>query len=488
MSTFSFESKAKKNLLIAIAIGALLFFIGLFTQGGNHNGGHDTHGEAVHAESHDKGAHTEASADDHGVEHVAAMDVAEDLATNSLTDSATANTGSSVSDYQYKDVSADIDSTIQNLGDRSHYLHEEANLNAKIVANVYSIFLFFLYIGIAALFVLSAATLALGGWHIQIQKIFLAIAATIPVSILGMVIIYLTNMHTLFHWTHEELFVKGTPLFDELLYGKRDWLNITSFAIRAVIFFGITLSLLYFWWKNLNEQDTNPSMKLYDKSRAISGAAILLISMGVNPFGTWDWAMSIQPHWYSTLYAWYLMASGAVSMFSLTMLLIIYLKKRNNLALVNESHRHDVGKFMFAISVFWTYLFFSQFMLIWYANIPEETMYFDRREAGYFIMFWGSFIVCFILPFFILMRRGSKRNSVTTQVMAYIIIFGHWLDFFLVVSPELVPTGGFGFLSIGAMVLLGSAYLYVIFTALGKFKDLESSTHPFYSENIIHQI
>ena len=236
MSTFSFESKAKKNLLIAIAIGALLFFIGLFTQGGNHNGGHDVHGEAVHAESHDKGAHTEASAEDHGVEHVAAMDVAEDLATNSLTDSATANTGSSVSDYQYKDVSADIDSTIQNLGDRSHYLHEEANLNAKIVANVYSIFLFFLYIGIAALFVLSAATLALGGWHIQIQKIFLAIAATIPVSSLGMVIIYLTKMQTLFHWTHEELFVKGTPLFDELLYGKRDWLNITSFAIRAVIF------------------------------------------------------------------------------------------------------------------------------------------------------------------------------------------------------------------------------------------------------------
>ena len=292
--------------------------------------------------------------------------------------------------------------------------------------------------------------------------------------------------HILIHGT-KGIDVTGFSM-DELLYGKRDWLNITSFAIRAVIFFGITLSLLYFWWKNLNEQDTNPSMKLYDKSRAISGAAILLISMGVNPFGTWDWAMSIQPHWYSTLYAWYLMASGAVSMFSLTMLLIIYLKKRNNLALVNESHRHDVGKFMFAISVFWTYLFFSQFMLIWYANIPEETMYFDRREAGYFIMFWGSFIVCFILPFFILMRRGSKRNSVTTQVMAYIIIFGHWLDFFLVVSPELVPTGGFGFLSIGAMILLGSVYMYVIFTALGKFKDLESSTHPFYSENIIHQI
>ena len=175
-------------------------------------------------------------------------------------------------------------------------------------------------------------------------------------------------------------------------------------------------------------------------------------------------------------------------MLSIVIILIHFLKSKGYLPNVNVNHEHDVSKLMFAISVFWMYTFFSQYMLIWYANIPEETMYFDRREAGYFIMFWGSFIVCFILPFFILMRRGSKRNSVTTQVMAYISIFGHWLDFFLVVSPELVPTGGFGFLSIGAMVLLGSAYLYVIFTALGKFKDLESSTHPFYSENIIHQI
>lgn len=487
MSTFSFESKAKKNLLIAMAIGILLFCIGIFTQGGN-SSVHEEHGgnqEETHqtvSEPHGEVANNSS------VKHTDnAMDVAQDIAINSISDS-TNSKAENVAVYQYKDVSAEIDSSIQNLGDHSHYLHEQASLKQKIVANVYSILLFFLYIGIAAMFVLAAATLALGGWHIQIQKILLAIASTIPISILGMVIFYLTNMHTLFHWTHEELYEVGGPMFDALLNSKRDYLNIPSFAIRCVIFFGITLGLLYAWWKNLNEQDTNPTMKLYDKSRAIAGASILLIAMGVNPFGTWDWAMSIQPHWYSTLYAWYLMSSGAVSMFSLTMLLIIYLKNKGNLPLVNENQRHDVGIFMFAISVFWTYLFFSQFMLIWYANIPEETVYFDKREAGYFLMFWGSFVVCFLLPFFILMRRGSKRNSITTQVMAFIIIFGHWIDFFLVVSPELVPTGGFGFLSIGAMVFLGSLYMFIIFKSLGKFKDLESSTHPFYSENIIHQI
>ncbi|MBX7225417.1 MAG: hypothetical protein K1X55_05260 [Chitinophagales bacterium] len=482
MSTFSFEAKTKKNLAITIVVGLILFGLGLIFQGSKHDTHHENeHGETMKTEEVSKHA-TTTVASTHS-------ESVTDSAVHTDTSHAVALAAASVNTYEYKDVSAEIDEELQSLGDRSHYAHHKVGtLKDKIITNLYAVVLFFLYIGLAAMFVLAATTLALGGWQIQMQKIFLAIASTIPVSIIIMVVLFATNMHTIFEWSHAELYDPASPHYDALLFSKHDYLNVKGFWIRSIIFFSISLGLLYFWWKNLNSMDVNPSIRLYNTSRGIAGATILLVAMGVNPFGTWDWAMSIQPHWYSTLYAWYLMASGAVSMFSLTMLLIIFLKKKGNLPGVNENHRHDIGKFMFAISVFWTYLFFSQFMLQWYANIPEETIYFDKREAGYFILFWGSFVLCFLVPFFTLMKRASKRSIVATSVMAFVIILAHYFDFFLVVVPEVVPEGGFGFLGLGFLVALAGVYMFWIFNSLTKFKDLESSTHPLYRESIKHQI
>src|SRR4029079_654612 len=154
----------------------------------------------------------------------------------------------------------------------------------------------------------------------------------------------------------------------------------------------------------------------------------------------WLWLMSINAHWFSTMYSWYNFGSSFVAGGALITLFVIYLKNKGYLELTNEEHLHDLGKFQFAFSIFWTYLWFSQFMLIWYANIPEETVYFQQRFHGvYAPIFWLNLIINFVAPLLIYMRRSSKRNYTLVAFMSALILFGHGLDFYQMVFPSLYP-------------------------------------------------
>ena len=206
----------------------------------------------------------------------------------------------------------------------------------------------------------------------------------------------------------------------------------------------------------------------------------------------WLWLMSIDAHWYSTMYSWYTFASTFVSGMSLIALFIIYLKNRGQLEYVTDEHLHDIGKFMFAFSVFWTYLWFSQYMLIWYSNQPEETKYFIERigtaeKAGPFKgIFFFNVIVNFLCPLLILMKKGSKRNWTVVTFMAVLIILGHWIDFYQMVMPgtlhekaELMPFE-FGIACLFIGIIMWGAGQY-----LGKH-SLLAKNHPFLKESMIH--
>src|SRR5690554_1263053 len=368
-------------------------------------------------------------------------------------------------------------------------LNGDVPLKILIVSNLYTVALYALWIGITALFFLSACTLALGAWHVQIQKVILSIAGVIPYAIGLMAVIFLFFSKDLFMWMHSDVFDLESANYDALVATKEAYLNPVRFWVTTVILFAVTYVLNHVWNKNINSMDDNPSILIFDKSRAIAAVTIVIVAMGVNTFGTWDWAMSIQPHWYSTMYSWYLMASAAVGMLSILFILLAYLKKNDYLPNVNENHRHDVSKYIFAISVFWTYVWFAQFMLIWYANIPEETLYFSIRIGSYPVMFYLALVINFILPFLVLMKRNSKRMVVPGLVISALLIIGHWMDFFSMIVPQLLPNGGgMGLISVGLFVIIASAYGYITLTTLSKYKDLESSTHPYYKESYNHQI
>lgn len=478
MNTYIFAPQAKSFLIKGFLVGLVLFIIGIACKwnAGSEEHGHDDHHAANAVKTELLLAEAETTVPAADSEAVAVTAVAEDT---HATEAHTADA------HPVADAHAGEDHDDH----AAHAEHHGPTLRTHIIGNVYAVILFAFWVGVAALFFLSGSTLALGGWQIQIQKIVLAIAGTLPFSIILLAVFFALFNHDLFHWTHESLYIQGADTYDKILDSKHDYLNMTRFWIFAVLLFGLTLGLYYLWKKNLNEMDENPSVKLFDKSRGIAAASIVIIAMVINTFGSWDWAMSVQPHWYSTMFSWYLMASAAVTMFSILFLIIIYLKRNSYLPRVNENHRHDVAKFMFAISVFWTYVWFSQFMLIWYANIPEETLYFTKRMEGYPVLFYLTIVINFIIPFLTLIKRDAKRNIAPVVAMALFIIVGHWLDFFSMIVPELIPDGsGFSLIGVGAFVAVSSIFAYITLSTLSKFKDLESSTHPYIKESYHHQI
>ncbi|HQV79149.1 MAG TPA: hypothetical protein PLJ42_10725 [Chitinophagales bacterium] len=436
MNTYVFDSSTKKNIFITLGIGVLMLILGvLFFDSGSHEK------EASHSATH-----TAVTTDKH---------------TTADEHTATADHG-----------------------------HAAPTVKTSLIANTHNVLYFFFYIALASIFFLAATNIAWGGWQIQIQKIALAMSVPIVLFIILLFVVFGLFNHDIFHWTHESLYAKGTATFDEILNTKSDFLNMKTFWGFSVVIAILCVFMVMKFWNVLTKMDVNPTRKLFSSSRVIAAVSIVVISFLINTFATWLWSMSIQPHWYSTMFTWNTMAGACVTMLSILLLFMHYLKSKGYLPNVNQNHEHDVAKLMFAISIFWCYTWFSQYMLIWYANIPEETEYFRLRRNmdNYGILFHASFVFNFVLPFFILLTRNSKRSTKITIVTAIIIILGQYAAFFIMNCPPLLPKNGFGLISLGLLLIFGSIFTYVTLVMLAKVKDLSSSTHPYFKESYNHHI
>jgi hypothetical protein len=478
MNTFTFTGKAKLNLLIVMIVGLALIGLGAITRGG----GHDAHGDEHGAETHGQTEH---------VDHETHALAEEGEATDALIDEMehmvdTLHDETHAVEVAHDDAHAAAGHAVDAHGDDhggGHHGAAEPSSTKKIVmTNFWAMIMLLFWMGMAGLFLLAALTVGWAGWHIMIQKITMAIMSVIPVMMILGVIVFILGKHEIFIWS-----VKEKIEADPLMITKQAFLNVKTFAILSAVWCGIILTLLTLWWKKLHNQDVDPDLKHFRSARTLAAISIIFVAV-INAFGCWHWMMSIEPNWYSTLYAWYTMASGASVMFAVTILTMIYLKSKGYLPHVGDSHYHDVAKFMFAVSVFWTYLWFSQYMLIWYGNIPEETVYFAERIKNYPVLFYGAFVINFILPFFVLLKRDAKRNKGVLMFACVMIILGHWFDFFNMIVVPNVPVGGMGLISVGSLILFFGIAGFVMLTALSKFKSLDSREHPYYQESLKHHI
>lgn len=353
--------------------------------------------------------------------------------------------------------------------------------------------LFFLLITNASMFFICATTLAWGGWQTVFRRVPEAISTLVPIfgSIAFVVLMYIVfgmGSHThIYHWLDRDAVAK-----DEILNGKSGFLNPVFFLVWTVLAIGLW-SLLGWRMRKLSEEaDREPLLGEKGKSyiwRNTVTASLFIVWFALTVGSTipWLWMMSIDAHWYSTMYSWYTFASSFVSGLSLIALWVIYLKNKGYLEYTNEEHLQDIGKFMFAFSIFWTYLWFSQYMLIWYANIPEETIYFKHRVQGpYKGIFFLNIIINFVCPLLILMKRSAKRNYTLMTFMAVLIIFGHWIDFYQMVmgsvSREHVTLG---WLDFGIAALFVGLLIFFVSKALAK-RPLIAKYNPFLKESIIH--
>lgn len=368
----------------------------------------------------------------------------------------------------------------------------------RLYANIWINNVFFAGISIIGVAFFAIQYAAQAGWSVGLKRIAFSFGSWLPIAGVLMLVSFFVMGHDIFHWTHHSLYDPASAEFDSIINGKKafffwpleDHPSVPVFFLaRMVIFFGIW----YFLFNKLRtlalKEDIEGGTDRWYQMRKWS-AIFLVIFAVTSSIASWDWIMSIDTHWFSTMFGWYVFASWWVSGLSLTALIAVLLKDKGYLKVVNANHIHDIGKFMFAFSIFWTYVWFSQFLLIYYANIPEETIYFVERWLNdhYSSLFFLNLLLNFCLPFLVLMTRDAKRHSRFIKVIAPIIILGHWLDFYLMVTPgTLRENGGFGFLELGIMFIYAGSFAFVILRQLSKM-PLFGKNHPMLQESLHHHI
>jgi len=364
----------------------------------------------------------------------------------------------------------------------SHAEHIFHSLHNRPWAAIYVAAFFFFMIALGTLAFYAIQRAAQAGWSPVLFRVMEAITYyVLPGGLIVLAIAMLGGEH-LFVWMKEGVTEVGHENYDALVTGKSGWLNKTGFIIRGLIFLGGWSLYRYFSRKFSLAQDNASDKSNFKKNFRIS-AGFLVFYIYTESMMSWDWIMSVDPHWFSTLFGWYVFASMFVSGITVIALMTIFLKAKGYLAFVNDSHLHDLAKFMFGISIFWTYLWFSQFMLIWYSNIPEEVTYFVSRIEDYKLPFFGMLALNFIFPFLILMNSDFKRVNWFVVMAGIIILFGHYIDVFNMIMPATVGDQWFiGAPEIGAILFFAGLFLLIVFTSLSK-APLLAKGNPFIKES-----
>lgn len=367
----------------------------------------------------------------------------------------------------------------------------------RLYANIWINNVYFVGIAVIGVFFFAIQYAAQAGWSAPLIRVMISLGYWLPIGAVIMIASWFVVNHDVFHWTHSYLFDKNDPQYDKIIDGKGGFFFWPLdkgtfplfFVIRMVVFFAVWV-FFFNKLRNLSyNEDSIGGNTTWYKLRTWS--ALFLVFFAVSSsISAWDWIMSIDTHWFSTMFGWYVFASWFVAGLSAITLITIYLKDKGYLEMVNENHIHDLGKFVFAFSIFWTYIWFSQFLLIYYANIPEESVYFvERLQSDVYSPFiFVNLILNFFLPFLVLMTRDSKRHTIFLKVVCTIIILGHWFDFFLMVQPgTLGHNGGFGLMEIGMLLVYASAVAWVVMSNLAKH-NLVAKNHPMLEESYHHHI
>jgi hypothetical protein len=302
------------------------------------------------------------------------------------------------------------------------------------------IYLFLVSIGVGSLALVALEYLVGATWSTPFRRITENLAALTPVLII-LVIPLFFGLHDLYHWTHTEVVET-----DAVLTSKEPYLNVQFFAIRAAFCLFLWFIFYFFITGNSRKQDVDGDVKYTKRNVTLSTifAPIFVVTLTIAAI---DWAMSLEPHWFSTMFGVYYFAGTIVAAFAATTITSIYLKDGGYLTKeIKEKHFYSLGTLMFGFNVFWAYIAFSQFLLIWYADLPEETFWLMHRwEGSWKFVSLLLLFFHFIIPFLILVGRNAKTNTKLLKVMAPWMLLAHALDLYWLIFPTLFKgNAGFG--------------------------------------------
>ena len=344
-------------------------------------------------------------------------------------------------------------------------------------------FVYWTSLSIGATFFVMLQRLTQAEWSVVVRRI----AETVMTNFWILAILFipiLFGLHSLYEWTHLE---NPEVANDPLLKGKSGFLNQKFFMIRAVIYIAVWCFLSWKLYSYSIKQDQNGDPQETRRAAKLSAPGVPLLILTAS-FAAIDWLMSLQPHWYSTMWGVYYFAGGGITFMALLIVLCVWLRSNGQLNdVITVEHYHDMGKLLFAFNVFWTYIAFSQYFLIWYANLPEETIFFVARKAGDWRgISWLILFGHFIIPFLALVSRYAKRHPIILPVMSCWMLFIHAVDHFWIVMPTRNPTTvawGSLWMNIATLAAIGGTCFYFFVVRLSQH-SLVPSRDPFLAESL----
>jgi hypothetical protein len=355
----------------------------------------------------------------------------------------------------------------------------------RMWANLWLCAVYFTGISVIGVFFLAVNYVGWAGWSAMIKRVPEAFGYFLPIGFAVLFVVFLASGDQIFAWKGEH------AAHDPILVGKSGYLNVPFYLIRMGIYFAAWFGLFMFLRSLSLKEDKVDNLKNYLANptyynKMVYFSAVFLFFFAItSSMAAWDWTMSIDAHWFSTMWGWYNFASWFVAGLATINLAVLFMKDSGYFKLVNRHHFHDLGKFMFAFSIFWTYITFCQFLLIYYAHLPEEAIYYDPRLFGTFRpLFFLNFFINFIFPFLALMAMNAKRSPMIMKVIAGAILFGHYIDFYLMIMPGAVGDhAGFGLVELGSVMTFASIFIYTVAYGLSKAPVI-AKNHPFLKESV----
>lgn len=331
---------------------------------------------------------------------------------------------------------------------------------------------YFIGISLGALFFLVIQYISQARWVIIISSVIESIASFIPYGGIFIFLIFLLNVggfYHMFHWMNPLLSENGSN-YDTIIFNKSKFFNLPFYLFRGILY--IIVWTIFMSWIKLTSKKlylTN-SLNEYKRLYTISVVFISFFSITSMIMG-WDWVMTMESHWFSSLFGWYVLSTYLVCGITVIVIFSTFLKSRGFLSLFNEHHLHDLSKYIFSTSLIWTYLWFSQFLLYWYGNIPEEVSYFMQRSKKYGYIHFILIIPNFIFPLLGLISSKAKNKPKIVIIISFVILIGHMIDIYNMIMPSTVSYFyGFGAPEIGSLLFVGSIFILIVFREIRENK------------------
>jgi hypothetical protein len=345
-------------------------------------------------------------------------------------------------------------------------------------------FIYFAAISVVAMFFSTLQFLVQAGWSALVRRVPELFAGFVPFIIIGLlpILFDVWVSHKLYHWADPHIYQPG-PHFDHVLASKRWYLNTPFFTARIVIYCAIWFLMYRFIVGNSFKQDeSNTDYSPTRKNMKRAAPFVLLFALSLS-FAGFDLVMSLDPHWFSTMFGVYFFAGNFVSTLSLIAIFIVNLHKGGYIKGITTEHYHDIGKFMFAFTVFWTYITFSQYFLIWYGNMPEETLFFVHRfHGGWEYLGYGLVFGHFIIPFLTLLTQNNKRNPKVLVGIGCWILFMHFIDLSFIILPNFSETFRLGWQELSTWIFFGGLFFFLVARQLSS-RSIVAVNDPYLHES-----